>query len=62
MNQESFTILLTTDQNLRYNFMDLPLILNFVFSRRIGLFGEADGLDPLLKTSATMINFFNEKN
>jgi dienelactone hydrolase len=45
-----------------FNFMDLPLILNPVFSKHIGLFGEADGLDLLLKTSATMIDFFNETN
>jgi dienelactone hydrolase len=45
-----------------FNFMDLPLILNPVFSKRIGLFGEADGLDLLLKTSATIIDFFNEAN
>jgi dienelactone hydrolase len=44
------------------NFMDLPLILNPIFNKHIGLFGEADGLDLLLKTSATMIDFFNEKN
>ncbi len=45
-----------------FNFMDLPLILNPLFSKRIGLFGEADGLDLLLKTSGTMIDFFNETN
>ncbi len=45
-----------------FNFMDLPLILNPVFSKHIGLFGEADGLDLLLKTSATIIDFFNEAN
>jgi dienelactone hydrolase len=45
-----------------FNFMDLPLILNPVFSKRIGLFGEADRLDLLLNTSATMIDFFDKKN
>jgi dienelactone hydrolase len=45
-----------------FNFVDLPLILNPIFSKRIGLFGEEDGLDLLLKTSATMIAFFNETN
>jgi hypothetical protein len=45
-----------------FNFMDLPLILNPLVSKRIGLFGEADRLDLLLKTSATMIDFFNEMN
>jgi dienelactone hydrolase len=44
------------------SFMDLPLILNPIFSKRIGLFGEADGLDLLLKTSVTAIAFFNETN
>jgi hypothetical protein len=44
------------------NFMDLPLILNPAFSRRIRLFGEVDELDLLLKTSATMIDFFDEIN
>ncbi len=44
------------------NFMDLPLILNPVFSKHISLFGEVDGLDLLLKTSVTMIDFFNETN
>jgi hypothetical protein len=41
-----------------FNFMDLSLILNPLFRKRIGVFGEADGLDLLLKTSTTMINFF----
>jgi dienelactone hydrolase len=44
------------------NFMDLPLILNPAFSKRIGLFGEVDRLDLLLKTSATMIGFFDDIN
>jgi dienelactone hydrolase len=42
-----------------FNFMDLPLILNPVFSKCIGLFGEVDRLDLLLKTSAKMIGFLN---
>jgi dienelactone hydrolase len=45
-----------------FNFMDLPLILNPLFSKRIGLLGEVDRLDLLLKTSATMIDFFNKPN
>lgn len=45
-----------------FNFMDLSLILNPLVTKRIGLFGEADGLDLLLKTSTTMIDFFNETN
>lgn len=44
------------------SFMDLSLILNPLFSKRIGLFCEADRLDLLLKTSATMIDFFNKTN
>ncbi|MEM8673225.1 MAG: hypothetical protein AAGF83_05060 [Cyanobacteria bacterium P01_G01_bin.67] len=44
------------------NFMDLPLILNSVFSKRFGLFGDGDRLDILLKTSAIMIDFFDQKN
>ena len=43
-----------------WNFMDLPLIINPLLSRRFGWFGEADGLDLISKTSATMIDFFNE--
>ena len=43
-----------------FNFMDLPLILNPSFSQLLGLFGQIDGLDLLSKTSATMIDFFNE--
>ena len=42
------------------NFMDLSLILSPVFSKRIGLFGETDRLELLLKTSATMITFFDK--
>jgi dienelactone hydrolase len=45
-----------------FNFMDLSLIVNPLFSKRISLFGEVDGLDLLLKTSATMISFFDETN
>jgi hypothetical protein len=45
-----------------FNFMDLPLIINPVLSKRIGLFGEVDRLDLLLKTSTTMIDFFSETN
>ncbi|BAZ46043.1 hypothetical protein NIES4102_30710 [Chondrocystis sp. NIES-4102] len=43
-----------------FNFLDLPLILNPAFSKLLGLFGQTDGLDLLSKTSATMIDFFNE--
>jgi alpha-beta hydrolase superfamily lysophospholipase len=50
------------DSASHFNFWDLPLILNPLFSKRIGLFGETDGLDLLLNTSATMIGFFNEIN
>lgn len=44
------------------SFMDFALILNPLFSKRIGLFGEADRLDLLLKTSAAMIDFFDDAN
>ena len=44
------------------NFTDLPLILNSVFSKRFGLFGEGDGLDLSLKISAIMIDFLDKKN
>ena len=44
------------------NFTDLPLILNPLFSKLFGLFGEGDRLDLSLKTSAIMIDFFDKKN
>ncbi|PZD73370.1 hypothetical protein C1752_02203 [Acaryochloris thomasi RCC1774] len=45
-----------------FSFIDLPFILNPVFSKCIGLFGETDGRDLLLKTSETMIDFFDGTN
>lgn len=42
------------------SFMDLPLIINPTINQPIGLFGKADGLDVLLKTSALAIDFFNK--
>jgi dienelactone hydrolase len=44
------------------SFTDLPLILNPMLSKRLGLFGEGDGLDLLSRTSAMMIDFLGEKN
>jgi dienelactone hydrolase len=44
-----------------FSFMDLPFIVNPVFSKRVGLFGEGDGRDLLLQTSATTINFLTRK-
>jgi dienelactone hydrolase len=40
-----------------FSFMDLSLILNPTFSKHLGIFGEADRLDLLLKTSVTMMDF-----
>ncbi len=41
-----------------FSFMDLPLILNPAFRKRIGLFRETDSLELLLNTSTIMIDFF----
>jgi pimeloyl-ACP methyl ester carboxylesterase len=43
-----------------FNFMDLPLIIRSSIGKKIGLFGNINGLELLSKTSAEMMNFFNE--
>lgn len=47
------------DSANHWNFMDLPLIINSLFSKRFDWFGEEDGFDLLSKTSSTIIDFFN---
>jgi dienelactone hydrolase len=42
------------------SFSDLPLIINPSLTKPINLFGKADELDLLLKTSAVTIDFFNK--
>ena len=42
-----------------FNFMDLPLIIRSLVGKKIGLFGNIDGLEVLLETSAKMINLFH---
>jgi pimeloyl-ACP methyl ester carboxylesterase len=44
------------------SFMDLPLIVHPISSKYMGLFGEGDRLDLLLKTSTRMMDFFEETN
>ena len=41
------------------NFTDLPIIINPLVGKAIGLVGGEDGLEILLKSSAEMIKFFN---
>jgi dienelactone hydrolase len=43
------------------SFLDLPLVINPIFSKTMGLFGKADGLDLLLKTSTVTMDFFNKQ-
>ena len=42
-----------------FNFTDLPLIIRSPLGKKIGLFGNIDGLEVLSKTSAKMINLFD---
>jgi dienelactone hydrolase len=42
-----------------FNFMDLPLIIRSPIGKKIGLFGNIGGLEVLSKTSAKMMNFFD---
>jgi Platelet-activating factor acetylhydrolase, isoform II len=42
-----------------FNFMDLPLIIRSLIGKKIGLFGNINGLEVLLKTSAEMIDLFD---
>jgi pimeloyl-ACP methyl ester carboxylesterase len=42
-----------------FNFMDLPLIIRSLIGKKIGLFGNINGLEVLLKTSAKMIDLFD---
>ena len=42
-----------------FNFTDLPLIIRSLIGKKIGLFGHIDGLEVLSKTSAAMINLFD---
>jgi hypothetical protein len=42
------------------SFSDIPLIINPVFSRAIGLFGGTDGRELLSRTSTIMTDFFNK--
>ena len=43
------------------SFLDLPLVINPIFSKTISLFGKADGLDLLLKIARVTIDFFNKQ-
>ena len=42
------------------SFTNLPLLLNSLVSKKIGLLGKADGLAVLSETSAKIINFLHE--
>ncbi len=43
------------------SFLDLPLIINPIFSKTMSLFGKADALDLLLKTARVTMNLFNKQ-
>jgi Platelet-activating factor acetylhydrolase, isoform II len=43
-----------------YSFTDLSILINPAIGRKIGLLGQADGLEILMKTSRMMIDFFND--
>jgi dienelactone hydrolase len=51
---------LTQESASHFSFMDLPLMINPILSKKIGSFGEADPLSLLSKTSAIAIDFFNK--
>ena len=42
-----------------FNFTDLPLVIRSLVGKKIGLFGNIDGLEVLSKTSAKMISLFD---
>ena len=43
------------------SFLDLPLVLNPIFSKKMSLFGKADGLDLLQRTARVTMDFFNKQ-
>ena len=43
-----------------YSFTDLSILINSTIGKKLGLLGQADGLDTLSQTSKIIIKFFNE--